>query len=77
MVVVNDYRGRSPQHNLTAMVHAPSCSWVASYGHLPYWHPCPSLEEAEATFGDLVKTDPHCLPDQGTHLTALDRKGRP
>lgn len=55
-VIVNDYRGRNPQHEIDAMIHHPNCSQAIRYGHAPYWRSYTSLESAESAIGALAYT---------------------
>ena len=74
VVLVNDWRGRNPVHNLDAMIHDASCGLARRFGHLPYWRPYPSVQEAEADIGELAFTCDVCLPGQGVHLDRRDRR---
>ena len=65
-VMVNDYRGRNPQHDLDAMIHAPGCSQVPD-APASWWIEYPSQAAAEAAF-ERPRVCRLCLPGRGSHV---------
>ena len=69
MIVVNDYRGRSPVHDLRAMLHVVDGPCERKWGRRREWtlrHV--SVKAAEEDIGDRVYTCQLCLPGEGTPL---------
>ena len=55
MLEVRIWRGDSPVHCLSAMVHIPECSFARRYSHLPRWRRFTSFETVvEELGGDLI-----------------------
>ena len=70
-VIVNDYRGRSPQHAIDAMIHDASdpCDTVPPQRDRGvWWRFYLSRENAETAIGERTYTCQICFPGQGRIL---------
>lgn len=70
-VIVNDYRGRNPQHEIDAMIHDPRnlCGSVPPLrSRRAWWTTYATREDAESAIGERAYTCQRCFEGQGRSL---------